>query len=68
MTPPDRARTAALVEARLRAALADPDRAPDRGATVDLSPAAVTARLLDACELSSLCLELAGAHAGRPPG
>lgn len=52
----------ASVEARLRAALEAPLEVREG---VDMSPEAVTQRLRDACEMSSLCLSLAATRA--PP-
>jgi hypothetical protein len=49
--------SAELVEARLRAALTLVPHATAHG--VDMSAAAIDARLRDACEMSALCLELA---------
>jgi hypothetical protein len=59
-------REGAEIEARLRVALVPPDQLLGREG-VDMSPAAVTARLREAAEMSSLCLALALADA-RAPG
>jgi hypothetical protein len=57
-------RDAADVEARLRSALVTADQLVARDG-VDMSAEAVTHRLMELAEMSSLCLELAAT--ARPP-
>jgi hypothetical protein len=51
------------LEARLRAALTLDPEAHALGDGVDMGPEAVTRRILDLAEMSSLCLELAARDA-----
>ncbi len=53
-----------VVTERLRAALTLDVMSTPHG--VDMSPRAVTARLRDACEMSSVCLELARLNPAAP--
>ncbi len=49
------------IEERLRRAL-DAPLEEQRDERVDMTPAAITARIRDLCEMSSLCLDLAMAR------
>lgn len=53
--------SAAAVDARLRLVAALSATSPPSESHVDMSPEAVTARLLECCEISALALELEAA-------